>query len=121
MIEQKTKTLSTAGNIHPCDQCVYGDLDLTARICCDCDPDNYSNFEHKTDGVKFVIDAEGSELLAKVFNRMTTQQKENVPDEDVCRIADFMYINGYAFVFTRWYKQRHPLTLDEFTKKYTKK
>lgn len=55
-----------------------------------------------------LIDAEGSELLAEVFNRMTIEQKNSVSPEIAERIGNFMVKNGYRIVFTRWYLQAEP-------------
>ncbi len=55
-----------------------------------------------------MIDAEGSELLAEVFNKMTTEQKNSIAPEMAARIGDFMVKNGYRLVFTRWYLQEPP-------------
>lgn len=56
-----------------------------------------------------MIDAEGSELLREVFNRMTTEQKNSVAPEYATRISLFMHENGYRLVFSRWYYQADPL------------
>ena len=50
----------------------------------------------------------GSELLAEVFNRMTTKQKNSVPPKVAERIGHFMVDNGYRLVFSRWYLQTPP-------------
>jgi hypothetical protein len=55
-----------------------------------------------------MTDAEGSELLAEVFNRMTMEQKNSVPGDVAERIGRFMVKNGYRLVFTRWYLQAPP-------------
>lgn len=59
-------------------------------------------------GPSLLINAEGSELLAEVFNRMTADQKNAVPSETAGRIGQFMVANGYRIVFTRWYLQELP-------------
>ena len=55
------------------------------------------------------INEEGSELLAEVFNLMTKEQKESVPEDKAKRIGEFMFLNGYRFVFDRWYLQAEPI------------
>lgn len=55
-----------------------------------------------------MIDAEGSKLLAEVFNRMTTTQKNSIPGEVAGCIGRFMAKNGYRLVFARWYLQAPP-------------
>lgn len=57
-----------------------------------------------------MIDKEGSELLAELFNRMTKKQKLAVPQPMCYRISRFMVDNGYRFVFGRWYLQSKPRT-----------
>ncbi len=55
-----------------------------------------------------MIDAEGSRLLADVFNALTEGQ-ENITPEDVAeRIERFMTANGFRMVFSRWYLQCEP-------------
>lgn len=55
-----------------------------------------------------MIDAEGSELMAEVFNVMTTEQKNSVPGDVAERIGRYMVKNGYRLVFERWYLQAKP-------------
>lgn len=55
-----------------------------------------------------MIDAEGSELLAEVFNKMTIEQKNSIEPEIAERIRKFMANNGYRIVFNRWYLQEPP-------------
>lgn len=55
-----------------------------------------------------MIDAEGSELLADVFNRMTKEQKHGVPEDKAKRIGEYMSQNGYRLVFDKWYLQAEP-------------
>jgi hypothetical protein len=56
-----------------------------------------------------LVNAEGSELLAYLFNGMTTQEKMDVPKDKRDRISKFMVANGYRFVFGRWYLQADPI------------
>lgn len=60
-----------------------------------------------------LVNAEGSELLAYLFNGMTTQEKMDVPEDKRKRITDFMVANGYRFVFGRWYLQADPIKEQE--------
>ena len=55
-----------------------------------------------------VADEQGSRLLMEVFNRMTLKQRAEVPEDLAHEIGDFMYVNGYNFVFDRWYLQAAP-------------
>lgn len=55
-----------------------------------------------------VIDAEGSELLADVFNHLTNEQKNRLHSDTIRRMCRFMDDNGYRMVFCRWYKQAEP-------------
>ena len=56
-----------------------------------------------------LVNAEGSALLALLFNDMTTQEKMEVPADKRERITNFMVANGYRFVFGRWYLQADPI------------
>lgn len=48
---------------------------------------------------------EGSALLAEVFNVLTDNQKNALPDDVKKRIGNYMFYNGYKMVFTRFYLQ----------------
>lgn len=56
-----------------------------------------------------LVNAEGSALLAILFNDMTVKEKMDVPADLRRRITDFMVANGYRFVFGRWYLQADPI------------
>lgn len=57
-----------------------------------------------------LISAEGSRILAELFNRMPIKElAEAVPAGIQQEIGDFMFANGYRMVFNRWYKQAEPL------------
>jgi len=55
-----------------------------------------------------MIDPEGSALLAEVFNRMTDEQKNTLPEDIIDRLCKFIVKNGYRLVFGRWYLQDRP-------------
>lgn len=52
-----------------------------------------------------MIDAEGSRLLADVFNTLTEEQKNIMPEDVAERIERFMTANGFRMVFSRWFLQ----------------
>jgi hypothetical protein len=54
------------------------------------------------------INAEASELLAELFNRMPIKELQAVPEPLARRVGEFMVANGYRMVFNRWYKQADP-------------
>lgn len=56
-----------------------------------------------------LVNAEGAELFAYVFNDMTVKEKMEVPKDKRDRITKFMVANGYRFVFGRWYLQADPI------------
>ena len=55
-----------------------------------------------------MIDAEGSRLLADVFNTLTEGQENIMPEDVAERIERFMTANGFRMVFSRWYLQCEP-------------
>ena len=55
-----------------------------------------------------MIDAEGSRLLADVFNTLTEEQKNIMPEDVAERIERFVTANGFRMVFGRWYLQCEP-------------
>ncbi len=55
-----------------------------------------------------MIDAEGSKLLADVFNTLTEGQENIMPEDVAERIERFMTANGFRMVFSRWYLQCEP-------------
>lgn len=55
-----------------------------------------------------MIDLEGSALLAEVFNQMTDEQKNKLPEDIINRLVKFITKNGYRMVFGRWYLQQRP-------------
>ena len=55
-----------------------------------------------------MIDAEGSRLLADVFNTLTDEQKNIMPEDVAERIERFMTANGFRMVFGRWFLQCEP-------------
>ena len=55
-----------------------------------------------------MIDPTDSRLFAEIFNRMTYEQKDDVPPPMRIEIGEFMYKNGYRFVFNKWYLQAKP-------------
>lgn len=55
------------------------------------------------------ISAEGSRLMAELFNRMPKKAlADDVPNKIQLDIGDFMVANGYRLVFDRWYLQAEP-------------
>ena len=59
-------------------------------------------------GEEKMIDAEGSRLLADVFNTLTEGQENIMPEDVAERIERFMTANGFRMVFSRWYLQCEP-------------
>lgn len=55
-----------------------------------------------------VINAEGSQVMMELFNRMPIAALKAVPEDIAKRVGDFMVANGYRFVFDRWYLQAEP-------------
>ena len=55
-----------------------------------------------------MIDAEGSRLLADVFNTLTEEQKNIMPEDVAERIERFVTANGFRMVFSRWHLQCEP-------------
>lgn len=49
-----------------------------------------------------------SHLMMELFNRMTYEQKASVSSDDSLKIGEFMFRNGYRFVFDKWYLQEKP-------------
>jgi hypothetical protein len=52
--------------------------------------------------------ADGSELIMELFNRMPIKELKKVADPIAKRIGAFMVANGYRLVFNRWYLQEPP-------------
>jgi len=49
-----------------------------------------------------------ADLIAELFNRMTTEQKNAVPGETAKAISRYMVGCGFRLVFDRWYRQFEP-------------